>query len=159
METKFAINKRLSLFFLFFIFFIVLSFSQNQPPMYLEFYENSSESCNIHSTRRSRLHTVNNIQKYVKTKLKSWNVSFYICGELFIHEKSIMEKRVVCKSFLNDKRLIGYEELVDFLNKMQDKYPMGYKYPSNEYPKIYIPIHLSDSHISLYEVKWEYYIE
>ena len=33
-----------------------------------------------------------------------------------------------------------YEELAEFMNKMQDKYPFGPIYPNKKYPKLYIPI-------------------
>ena len=129
------------------------------PPMYLMFKENSKELCDVHPTRRGRFHVVKDILKYVKMETNEGNIVFDICKEEFIYEKSKMEKRIVCSNFLDDKKLLDYEDLVNFLNEVQDKYPLGYKYPSKEYPKIYIPISLSDSKICLYEVKWQYYIE
>lgn len=159
METKYVINNRILILILFFLLVNNSIFAQSNPPIYLLFNENSKELCDVHQTRTGRLHTVKNIRKYTKAERSNGNIYFDICGELFIYDESKMDKRIVCKDFLKDKKLMNYEELVGFLNEMQDKYPMGYKYPSKEYPKIYIPIKLPNHTITLYEVKWEYYIE
>lgn len=106
----------------------------------------------MHPTRRGRYHVVKDILKYVKMETNEGNIVFDICKEEFIYEKSKMEKRIVCSNFLDDEKMLYDEDLVNFLNEVQDKYP------PKEYPKIYIPISLSHSEICLYEVKWQYYI-
>lgn len=160
MEIKNVISSRILVGLLFSLLFNSFIFAQNKNPIFFQFDEKSKELCNVHPTRRGRLHKVENISKYGIVYQNNGNISFYICGEKFIYEKSRMRKSIVCKNFLRNKKLMDYEELVNFLNKMQDKYPMGPKYPSKEYPtRMYIPINLSDGRITLYEIKWQYYIE
>lgn len=158
METKFVIKNK-GIYVSLLLFFSISLFPQERPPIYLMFKENSKELCDVHPDRRGRFHVVKDILKYAKVETKEGDVIFYICNEKFIHEKSKMEKRIVCSNFLDDKKLLNYKDLVNFLNELQDKYPMGDRYPSDEYSKIYIPISLPDSKICLYEVKWQYYIE
>ena len=158
METKFVIKNK-GIYVSLLLFFSISLFPQERPPIYLMFKENSKELCDVHPDRRGRFHVVKDILKYAKVETKEGDAIFYICNEKFIHEKSKMEKRIVCSNFLDDKKLLNYKDLVNFLNELQDKYPMGDRYPSDEYSKIYIPISLPDSKICLYEVKWQYYIE
>lgn len=158
METN-SVIKNKGIYVSLLLFFSISLFPQERPPMYLMFKENSKELCDVHPDQRGRFHVVKNILKYAKVESKEGDVIFYICNEKLIHEKSKMEKRIVCSNFLDDKKLLDYKDLAIFLNDVQDKYPMGYIYPSDEYPKIYITITLSDSKICLYEVKWQYYIE
>ena len=159
MEIKHVIKYKVILLIFISIFSSSYKKKKKKHPIYIEFKENSGEKCNVDTTRKGSFHYVNNVNKYGKLVQENGDIYFYICREKFVYVKSQMEKRIVSKKFLNNKKLMNYDDLVIWLNKMEDKYPMGYRYPSKEFPKIFIPIKLSNCKMALYEVKWHYYIE
>ena len=143
-------------YIIFFLFISIAVAAQDLKPIYLLFNDGSEELCNVVKSRGGNFHERENVLKYGKGERSDGVTRFYICSELFENE-SKMERKIVSNEFLKDKKLMEYQELAVFLNKMQDKYPYGPRYPTKEYPKLYVPIRISDSETCLYEVRFLMY--
>ena len=87
-------------------------------------------------SRQGNFHEHENVLKYYKAEIEGVDIDLYICYELFVHYKGKMDKKVVLKDFVKTAKLMEYEDLAEFLNKMQDKYPFGPRYHNKEYPKL-----------------------
>ena len=143
-------------------FFTVMSTTlaaQNLQSIYLMCKYGSKELCDVVKSRQGNFYEHENVLKYHKYEMSKGRIGFHICSELFVHYKGKIDKKVLSNDFLKSAKLMEYEELAEFLNKMQDKYPFGPRYPNKKYPKLYIPIRISNSEICLYEVRWVNYFQ
>lgn len=125
-----------------------------QDPIFIKF-ESCSEKTFQKENGSGQLVEENLFQKSVK---ENEDVHFFVEELLFIHEKSKMENIILSNSNPIIRELLSPEEIKAHILKIQKKYPLGYKYPSPEFPKLYMAERGKDS-IVLYEVKWQYYIE
>jgi len=98
---------------------------------------------------------------YRKTIRENGDVMFYIKDLMFLHFKKSMksrtfqssEKKFGCCEYLEVNRLES------FIKNIQEQYPFGYKHPSDKFPEILFFVKNEDESITMYEVKWQYYIE
>lgn len=94
---------------------------------------------------------------FQRNDLENGNVNFFIEELLFIHQQK-MDRIVTSNSKIVTKELLSPEEVKYYVLNIQEKYPLGYKYPSKEFPKMYV-VERGKRCSTLYEVKWQYYNE
>ncbi len=147
-------NKTIKIIIGFFIFLFQFSYSQKKP-IYFKF---ESESKDVYLIENG---SGNNTKEliYLKNKKGNGNIVFYIKGQRFVYEKTKMIKKTCNSSELSIEELFSPNEVVKYVAKVQEKYPMWYKYPSKEYPQIFIVENLKNCQVVLFEVNWQYYIQ
>lgn len=147
-------DKILKITLLLLLFKLQLLYGQRES-IYLKFDSNSKD---VYAYENGSGHTVKELV-YQKHQKDNGDMVFYIKGQMFVHDKTKMDKKQCDFSKLSYIKLLAPDEVILYVVKVQEKYPMWYKYPSTEYPKIYIVEKLSNQLIDLIEVNWQYYIE
>jgi len=147
-------NKTIKITIGVFIFLFQLSYGQKKS-IYFKF---ESESKEVYLIENGSGENVKELI-YLKNKKENGNIIFYIKGQRFVYEKAKMIKKICNSSELSIEELLSPNEVVRYVAKVQKKYPMWYKYPSKEYPKIFIVESLINCRVVLFEVNWQYYIQ
>lgn len=95
---------------------------------------------------------------YIKNIKENGNIEFFIKGQMFVFEKAIMSKKSMEYNQFSEK-VLSANEVVKYVNSVREQYPMWYKYPSSDYPLMYIVEKGFRNNCILYEVNWKYYTE
>ena len=146
-----------NLFYFAFIFILpytVMSQVLDKDSLIFQFEENS----NLEYYKEGEMDKSHREKTYIKNEDKDGNIDFFIEGLLFRHNKTKMQSKVISKLDFPCIEFLSPKQIKDHINGIKEEYPLGYKYPNEKYPVMYIAKQKSDS-IILYEVQWKYYIE
>lgn len=148
--------KKRTLFIMFvYLFSSSVLFAQDQKEeLYLFFKEDSPDFYWKKGEMGEKFRT----STYLKNQRNNGDIYFYINGLLFIYDKSEMEQKNIPCSEIESKDFLTANEVEKHIQVIQKKYPLGYKYPSKEYPIMFI-VNKEKDKVTLYEVKWQYYVE
>lgn len=139
---------------IFTVMFSLPAFSQKES-VYVKFVPNSNKTYYKENGTGAKIkeHT------YRLAKLNDGRMIFYIKDLMFIHDKSKMVKGGGYQKNKNvDKKdLLVPKDIEKYIGQLQEKYPFGNK--SKDIINIFIAYINEDNTITLYPVRWQYYIE
>lgn len=149
------INNKLVLVIGITLILIQLSFAQKNPA-YFMFDTISKETFLKEDGRGNKVKEL----LYRTNKINSRETAFYIKDVMFVHDNLKMKKnQVVKEKACNSMDLLLPNDVEKYIRDIQKKYPFGFNYLSKEYPKMFIANVNEDKSITLYQVKWQYYVE
>ncbi len=146
-------NKIFRITIIFLVLIVQSSFSQKKN-IYIHF----DKDTNAFFLKEDGSGEETKVPIFVKNEKANGDILFFIKDQMFIYNKDKMCRKGIPVEKFNDK-LLSADETLDYVKTVRKKYPMWYKYPSDEYPKMYIVENSSDNMLELYEVNWKYYIE
>ncbi|RAV27397.1 hypothetical protein [Sinomicrobium soli] len=137
------------------LFFYQVSFAQKDS-VYFMFDQTSKETFIKEDGKGNKIKEL----LYRTNRLNDNEIVFYIKSIMFLHNGLEMEnKRLISGNNSNSIDFLSSEEVVKYIEKLQKKYPFGPEYSSEKYPKMFIANVNKSKSITLYQVKWQYYIE
>ncbi len=148
-------NKKL--FYMIFMSLLPLFFfgqNKQNEKLYINFKENSIDTY----WKKGEMGKKFKEKSYLKNEKSNGDVDFFVEGLMFRYDKSKMETKTMSDTEIECIKLLTPQEILNHINSIQEKYPLGYKYPSEEFPKMFI-VNKNKRNIILYEVKCQYYIE
>ena len=98
------------------------------------------------------------VRSFLKNDQTDGGVHFYIEGLLFVHLPSVMEAESLKTSFKPECEILKPEEIASYIVKIKKTYPLGYKFPSEKFPRLVI-VDSSSGVPEFYEVIWRPYNE
>ena len=148
-------NKKL--FYMIFMSLLPLFFfgqNKQNEKLYINFKENSIDTY----WKKGEMGKKFKEKSYLKNEKSNGDVDFFVEGLMFRYDKSKMEMKTMSETEIKCIKLLSPQEISNHIYSIQEKYPLGYKYPTEEFPKMFI-VNKNKRNIILYEVKWQYYIE
>lgn len=121
-------------------------------------YINFDEDSKIYYWKETEMGEKIKRKTYVKNQYQNGNIDFYIEDLLFAHRPTKMIKKEIDPQEIISNNLLSPQEIKEHISKIQEKYPLGPKYPTTEFPTLYIT-EMSDNRVIFYEVRWQFYNE
>lgn len=132
----------------------VVSQIDTSNSLFFGFEENS----NLHYFKKGEMDKSYKEKTYIENEFKNGKIDFFIEDLLFRHNKIKMRSDTISIKDCPGIKLLDPQQIKDHINNIKEEYPLGYKYPNENYPVMYIAKKKRDS-IILYEVKWHSYTE